>query len=198
MADSEVVEEPWRFAERRTAEFDAAALDYDRFRPRYPERLFDDIVDLAGLRAGARGVEIGAGTGIATGPLIERGIDLIPVEPSPAMAAVGRRRLGDQARWFVGRFEDLELEEPVDLVVACNSWHWVEPAIGLERAAAALRPGGSIALVWTPVVRWGSDDFERGLTEAFGAPWPKTLEVVLESRRPVELVERFGALVECL
>ena len=40
------VTELWRLAEDRVSEFDAIAVDYKRYRPRYPERLFDDIVDV--------------------------------------------------------------------------------------------------------------------------------------------------------
>jgi ubiquinone/menaquinone biosynthesis C-methylase UbiE len=43
--------------------FDQAAEVYDRARPRYPERLFDDLVSLAGLGPRARLLEVGCGTG---------------------------------------------------------------------------------------------------------------------------------------
>lgn len=190
------MEEPWRFASQRTQEFDAEAMAYDRYRPRYPSGLFDDLIELAGLAPGARVLEIGAGTGIATRPLADRGLEVIAVEPSTAMAAIGRSRSVSPTRWVVGTFEDLVPEEPVDLIVALNSWHWVEPSVGLANAASWLRPGGSLALVRTPVLQWGSDAFERALADAFGAPWPKTLDAVLETRRPVEGDRRFGPFVE--
>ncbi len=45
--------------------FDRAAEDYQRTRPVCPPRLFDDLIHLAGLRAGDRMAEIGCGTGQA-------------------------------------------------------------------------------------------------------------------------------------
>jgi SAM-dependent methyltransferase len=189
------VTEIWRIAAQRTSEFDAAAVAYDTYRPRYPDGVFDDIVGLGGLSAGATAVEIGAGTGIATVPLVHRGVQVIPVEPSPAMAALGRAKLGAGTSWVVGRFEDWS-PEPVDLVTSFNAWHWVEPTTGVDRVAAALRPGGALALVWTDVESWGGDAFERGLAEAFGAPWPKTLDHVAGSRRPIEADERFDGFIE--
>ena len=49
---------------RRT--FDAVADLYEAARPSYPNELFDDLVDLAELKPGARLLEIGCGTGKAT------------------------------------------------------------------------------------------------------------------------------------
>jgi SAM-dependent methyltransferase len=189
------VTEIWRIAAQRTSEFDAAAVAYDTYRPRYPAGVFDDIVDLGGLASGSAAVEIGAGTGIATAPLVDRGLEVTAVEPAPAMAALGRARVGDAARWVVGRFEDWPLH-PVDLVTSFNAWHWVEPVAGLDKVATALRPGGALALVWTDVASWGGEAFEQGLTEGFGAPWPKTLDHVAGSRRHVERDERFDACIE--
>ena len=60
----------------------------DRYRPRYPNDLFDDIVELGELKPGAKTIEIGAGTGIATGPLMSRGLQVIAIEPGPAMSAI--------------------------------------------------------------------------------------------------------------
>lgn len=52
--------------------FNEAAELYDRVRPGYPPRLFDDLAELAGLGSGSRVLEIGCGTGQATVPLAER------------------------------------------------------------------------------------------------------------------------------
>jgi SAM-dependent methyltransferase len=56
--------------------FDSAAGLYGRARPAYPDELIDDLVALAQLGRGARLLEIGCGTGIATRPLLERGFEV--------------------------------------------------------------------------------------------------------------------------
>lgn len=80
--------EIWRLSRKRSRDMDAEAVAYDRYRPRYPNDLFDDIVELGELKPGAKTIEIGAGTGIATGPLISRGLQVIAIEPGPAMSAI--------------------------------------------------------------------------------------------------------------
>src|SRR4051812_4997557 len=66
---------------------------YDRARPAYPEELFDDLGALAGLREGARLLEIGCGTGQATLPLARRGYSVVCVELGAGLAAVAQRKL---------------------------------------------------------------------------------------------------------
>jgi hypothetical protein len=35
-----------------------------------------------------------------------------------------------------------------DLLTAGHSWHWVDPEIGLAKAASIVTPGGTVALFW--------------------------------------------------
>ncbi|MEO3829215.1 methyltransferase domain-containing protein [Actinomadura sp. B10D3] len=77
----------------RAQSFDIAAVEYAASRPSYPAALFDSIEEFAGCRlAGARVADVGAGTGIASVLLRERGADVIAVEPGEAMAGELRRK----------------------------------------------------------------------------------------------------------
>jgi 2-polyprenyl-3-methyl-5-hydroxy-6-metoxy-1,4-benzoquinol methylase len=73
--------------------FDQDAELYDRARPGYPERLFDDLFALAALERGAAVLEIGCGTGQATRELARRGCRIVCVELGKRLAAVARRNL---------------------------------------------------------------------------------------------------------
>lgn len=188
--------ELWKGAEQRSREWDAAAVDYDRLRPRYPDQLFDDLIALDGLPDSARVVEIGMGTGIATLPLVERGCRVTGIEPSAGMATVAAATLSGRARIVIGTFEDAELDAGADLVVAFNSWHWVDPARAVDRLAGVLRPGGWVGLVWTEVVSWGQEPFESAVAERLGVPWPKSFDVVSQSVASVADDPRFGPLTQ--
>lgn len=147
------------------AEFDAGALAYDRFRPRYPAELFDDLVNLGELRRGTQVVEVGAGTGIATRALVDRGLAVTALEPAPNMAAIAVATLGPGAHVEVTSFEDWNPSGSFQMVVAFNAWHWVHPQGGIEKAIQALEADGSVAIVWTEVVSWGEDPFESRLAD---------------------------------
>jgi SAM-dependent methyltransferase len=142
--------------------FDEAAELYDRARPGYPPAVFDDLAALAGLGPGARVLELGAGTGKATVPLAGRGYAVVAVELGPHLAAVARRNLAGfpAARVVVAAFEDWPLPaEPFDAVVAATAFAWIDPAVRVTRAAAALRPGGALATIGTHHVAGGTAAF---------------------------------------
>ena len=128
--------------------FGEVAEDYERHRPSYPEALIDELVNITGAVAGDPALEIGAGTGKATRALVARGFDVLALEPDPAMAAVARRQV-PAATFVASGFEDWPLlPRRFAIVVAAQSWHWVDREIGPSKAAGALRPGGWITLLW--------------------------------------------------
>jgi SAM-dependent methyltransferase len=146
---------------RRRATFDGVAETYDAARPRYPRAVVDDLVALCGVRSGDRVLEIGCGTGQLTVELARRGLDVTAVELGSALAAVARRNLAPfpKARVVPGAFEEYAVPEPVDAVVAASSFHWVPPEVRVARSAAALRPGGSLAVVEVRHVAGGTEGF---------------------------------------
>jgi ubiquinone/menaquinone biosynthesis C-methylase UbiE len=129
--------------ERLRATFDQAAELYDRARPGYPPALFDDLAGLAGIGPGSRVLEIGPGTGQATVTLAERGCRVVAVELGADLAAVAGRNLGrfPAVEVVTAAFEDWPLPgEPFDLVLAATSFHWLDPAVRVVKAADASDP----------------------------------------------------------
>ncbi len=129
--------------------FGSTASTYDQVRPAYPDELVARILADAGHPVSA--VEVGAGTGKASEAFAARGIRLTCVEPDPEMVAVLRSRFADRPHVTVvrSRFEDwTPPPERVELLVFALSWHWVDPLRRARLAAAALRPGGVLALLY--------------------------------------------------
>ncbi|MGO9067533.1 class I SAM-dependent DNA methyltransferase [Mycobacterium sp.] len=127
---------------QRANSFGGAAQNYDAYRPRYPDQLIDDV-----LAPGARRVlEAGAGTGIASMQMIERGAGLLAVEPDARMAAVA------QAKGIPVEIATFEQWDPAgrtfDRVVFAASFHWVDPAVALPKIHGVLDDGGKLALIW--------------------------------------------------
>jgi SAM-dependent methyltransferase len=126
----------------RANSFGGAAHNYDTYRPRYPDQLIDDLLT-PGVR---RVLEAGAGTGIASMQFIERGVELLAVEPDTRMAAVA------QAKGIPLEIATFEQWEPAgrrfDRVVFAASFHWVDPSVALPKIRGILNDGGKLALIW--------------------------------------------------
>lgn len=136
--------------------FDEVAQLYDLVRPRYPPELFLDLIRLAELKAGDRVLEIGCGTGQATEPLAQRGYSLLCLEPGPSMTRVARERLARFANVEVVTvsFEQWPLQPAsFALVMSAQAFHWVSPDVRFQKAAAALRSGGHLAIFGATPVR---------------------------------------------
>lgn len=129
--------------------FDRAPDEYQRTRPICPPRMFDDLVSLAGLRPGARVLEIGCGTGQATVPLAERGLAVTAVELGAGLAAIARRRLArfPACEVVTCSFENWQPRgSEFGAVIAVNSLHWIDPEVRYSKPSALLRPRGALVV----------------------------------------------------
>lgn len=174
--------------------FDRSAEVYDHVRPRYVKALFEDVAAYAG--AGRRALEIGAGTGQATESFLALGYDVTALEPGADMAAILRRKFGENPRFRVleALFQDYEGAGDFDLIYAATSFHWVPEEIGYPRAFSLLRPGGALALFWNhpaPARECAEMDEEIQVAYARHTSWPKPRPFGTEalSRRKLVLAQ---------
>ncbi|MFD8692808.1 class I SAM-dependent methyltransferase [Streptomyces sp. NPDC059651] len=133
----------------RALSFDRVAAQYAAARPGYPAALLDAVEELAGrpLR-GARTLDVGAGTGISTRRLHERGARVVAVEPGPGMAAELHLAL-PHIPLVRGDGNSLPFATAsADLITYAQSWHWTDRARSTPEALRVLRPGGALALWW--------------------------------------------------
>ncbi|MDX3850872.1 class I SAM-dependent methyltransferase [Streptomyces sp. AK02-01A] len=133
----------------RALSFDAVADQYDTSRPGYPPALFDTVEELTGRPLeGSRVVDVGAGTGIASRLLRERGARVTAVEPGPGMADRLRRSLPGMPL-VRGLGDALPLADgSADLITYAQAWHWTDPLRSVPEAMRVLRTGGALALWW--------------------------------------------------
>jgi SAM-dependent methyltransferase len=128
--------------QRATAEsFGVDAPGYDRARPGYPEALVSRILSMS---PGRRVLDVGCGTGIAARQFQAEGCTVLGIEPDLRMAEFARGR-GTEVE--VATFEEWDpVGRKFDAVIAAQSWHWIDPALGATKAAEVLRPNGVLAI----------------------------------------------------
>lgn len=131
--------------------FDSVAEEYDSLRPGYPQELVSHVLKSAALPDDGAILEVGCGSGQATRLFAGRARRMVCVEAGLRMAALAAENLAEFPHVSIenARFEEWPVQPGgFHLAIAAQSFHWVDPEVGYERAARCLRPGGALALFW--------------------------------------------------
>lgn len=130
--------------------FERHAGTYGQARPPYPPQLWARLRDLGLLDPGLRAIDLGAGTGQATGPMLAAGLAVTAIEPGTNLAeALQVAHPG--ATVIIQPAEDLDLPPgSFDIAVAATSIHWMDLGVLLPKVRRLLTPTGRL-LVWRNV-----------------------------------------------
>lgn len=128
----------------RSLSFGSQAAAYERGRPSYPPEAVDWL-----LPDSARDVlDLGAGTGKLTSRLIERGLNVVAVDPIAELLDVLRTTLPDTPA-LLGTAEQIPLpDNSIDAVLVAQAWHWFDADRAAAEIGRVLRPGGRLGLLW--------------------------------------------------
>jgi ubiquinone/menaquinone biosynthesis C-methylase UbiE len=148
----------------RARSFGAAAADYERGRPGWPDR----VAEVAELPPESDVLDLAAGTGKLTRLLVRHFRRVTAVEPDDAL-----RALIADAETLAGTAEAIPLPDAsVDGVFCAEAFHWFDAPRAVAEIARVLRPGGSV------VVCFNTDRSETG------SHWPDAAEAVVQRHKP--------------
>src|SRR5436305_422920 len=161
--------------------FNVSEAAYDKFMGRYSVRLAPVFADFAGIEAGQRVLDVGAGTGALTAELARRDADVAAAEPAPSLVAALRSRLPSADVRQAGA-EDLPWPDAsfdaalAQLVVTFMS----DAPAGVAEMRRVVRPGGVVA-----ICMWDRDGMEM-----LAAVSHTQDELDVASRRSGQVVDR--------
>lgn len=143
--------------------------NYDRFRPRYTNELFDFINSNTD---GTNALEIGSGSGQATEWFLSHGYEVTCCEISEEFCAFLNEKYKNYPISVHNKpFEDFKGEkESFDLIFSATAFHWVDRDIGFNKLYSLLKKGGTAALFWN--VPYGAYDNEalfNDIQKAYGS-----------------------------
>lgn len=127
--------------------FSDRANDYAKYRPSYPGAAIDAILAGLGQPSDLIVADIGAGTGISSRLMADRGAMVWAIEPNATMRDAAESH--SRVEFWNGTAEQTGLpDHSVGLVLCCQSFHWFEPVATLTEFHRILRPQGRVALMW--------------------------------------------------
>ncbi|HJV05058.1 MAG TPA: class I SAM-dependent methyltransferase [Actinomycetota bacterium] len=173
--------------------FSAAAEEYERSRPSYPEEAVDRLVQELEITRDCLVLDLGAGTGKLTRLLAPTGARLVALDPVEAMRRACAK-LVPEAMVLGGVAEALPFHDATfDGVVAGQAFHWFDGPRALAEIHRVLKPSGRLGLIWN--VRDESVDWVRRLTEIID-PYERSTprEKTHQWRAAFQMTDLFGSL----
>lgn len=141
---------------KQLGDFTGLAENYSKYRPTYVDSVLTALLSLLGKPVSAVDfVDVGAGTGIWTRMVAQRGTrTAIAVEPNDDMRGHGEAdSAGLPVQWRVGNGEQTGLPDACcDLLTMASSFHWVDFERATHEFHRLLREGGRFCALWNP--RW--------------------------------------------
>ncbi|MEO0868403.1 MAG: class I SAM-dependent methyltransferase [Cyanobacteria bacterium J06642_11] len=153
------------------AYFSGRSEDYEQYRPVHPAAAIDTLLSGLAVPSQLVAVDVGAGTGIGSRLLADRGVEVWAIEPNADMTQAATDHEG--VKFLTGTAEAIPLNNTaVDLVTVFQAFHWFDFTQSLQEFRRVLKPNGRLALVWSlwdqsdPV----SKDYTRIIFEASPKP----------------------------
>lgn len=132
--------------------FDTIPEQFDRYRSRYTQALFDDLIASAALGSGKKVLELGPGTGQATEPVLNTGCDYCAIELGEHLCEMMKQKYGHCPNFNIinGDFITHPFEEAsFDLIYSAATIQWIPEEIAFSKTFRLLKPGGVLAMMLT-------------------------------------------------
>ncbi len=134
-----------------TKRFDGKGEIYAKARPKYAPGLFDYLKNTLRIPEGSVFADIGSGTGIFSGQLLDCGYRVFAVEPSGDMRQKAEEKLSSDGNFISVNGSDCQTGLPdrsVDFITAAQAFHWFDPEAFRGECRQILKPGGKVMIVY--------------------------------------------------
>src|SRR5690625_624669 len=134
----------------KTVDFGSVAKEYLKYRDDIPESLLEGLEKRGVVISGSKVADLGAGPGLLSKMLSNRGAIVDAVEPSEKLVETGREFVGDDPRIkFRQKYaEDTGLKaDKCDLVTVMRAWHWYDTEEVIKEIKRILKPGGHLIVM---------------------------------------------------
>jgi len=132
--------------------FDTIPEQFDKYRPRYNEELFADLISYAEIKPGKTVLELGPGTGQATEPILNTGCSYNAIELGEHLADMMRSKYGNRANFNIVNADFITHNfgnQRFDMIYSAATIQWIPEDIAFRKTFDLLKPGGVLAMLLT-------------------------------------------------
>ena len=124
---------------------------YAKFRPNYPREFLNYAYTYVGATEKSVFADIGAGTGILTGQILNEGNKVYSVEPNKDMRKIAEKDLNHFTNFHSidGAAENTTLaDNSIDIITVAQAFHWFDRQSFKCECQRILKCTGQVVLVW--------------------------------------------------
>ncbi len=134
-----------------TEKFQGMAHEYAKYRPSYPENLYQFLYNNLNFSHQKIIADIGAGTGKFSLPLIKSGLKVYCIEPNKDMKDKMDEGLNVYEN-YIGISASAEntslMDQSIDYIVCAQAFHWFNTSLFKQECKRILRTDNNIVLIW--------------------------------------------------
>jgi len=126
--------------------------EFDKWRTRYCDECFADVIEFSKLGSGKTALEIGPGTGQATAPILKTGCSYQAIELGENFTEAMKNRFGSYDNFQIvnADFETYDFGQyQFDLVYSAATIQWIPEEIGFPKVYNLLKNNGTFAMMLT-------------------------------------------------
>ncbi len=132
--------------------FDTIPDQFDKFRPRYSQELFEYLIGYAKINTGKAVLEIGPGTGQATEPVLKTGCDYNAIELGEHLYEKMKEKYGSFSNFHIVNDDFITHDfgqQKFDMIYSAATIQWIPEDIAFSKTYELLKPGGVLAMMLT-------------------------------------------------
>ncbi len=132
--------------------FNTIPEQLDKYRPRYSDELFTELIEYAQIGPGKSVLELGPGTGQATDPILNTGCDYNAIELGENLFKMMKRKYGQYPNFSIVNDDFITHDfgsRKFDMIYSAATIQWIPEKIAFSKTFDLLKPGGTLAMLLT-------------------------------------------------
>ncbi|MBO5323798.1 MAG: helix-turn-helix domain-containing protein [Oscillospiraceae bacterium] len=130
--------------------FDTVSEQFDKYRPKYSEELFNELIAYSKVNREKKVLELGPGTGQATDPVLNTGCEYYGIELGKNLAAKMIEKYDHNENFHLIHDDFITHdfgEQRFDMIYSAATIQWLPENTAFSKTFSLLKPGGVLAMM---------------------------------------------------